>query len=130
MTVEISGTANLRDMGPLKGGGRSVGVTLPSDSAKFYNLRPGLYCEFKVVFPEKQDIIEADEVDTIIARQKQHDKIDKIGEQKLRQWYEERKEIYERCRKNPRLKMPEDVRRLFEEPGEMQKALNELAEAE
>lgn len=130
MTVEISGTAKLRDMGPLTEGGRSVGITLPNVSAKFYKLRPGMYCEFRVTFPEKQDIIEADEVDAIIARQKQHEKIDKLGEQKLRQWYEERKEIYERCRKNPALKMPEDVRRLFEEPGEMQKALNELADAE
>ncbi len=57
LTVEVSGSAKLRDMGPLTEGGRSVGITLPNVSTKFYNLRPGMYCEFKIIFPGKEDII-------------------------------------------------------------------------
>jgi len=123
LTVEVSGTAKLRDMGPLTEGGRSVGITLPNVSAKFYNLQPGMYCEFRIVFPGKQDIIEADEVEALIARQKELRKIDKFAEERLRQWYNDMKAIYERGKKDPRFKVPEHVKKLFEEPDELEKAV-------
>ncbi len=121
MTVELSGSAKLRDMGPLTEGGRSVGITLPNVSAKFYNLRPGMYCEFRIIFPGKQDIIESDEVDAIIARQKKLEKFDKVEFEKIRQWYEVRKEIYERGKADPKFKVPEHVRKIFEEPTDRQR---------
>lgn len=126
LTVEVSGSGKLRAMGRLKHGEHSVGIVLSHVSAKFYNLQPGMYCEFKVIFPDKRNIIDADEVDAIIARQKQYEKIGRAEMQKLRRWLEERKEVYERCIQDPLLKMPEDIRRLFEEPGELQKAINEF----
>jgi hypothetical protein len=128
LTVEVSGSAKLRDMGPLTDGARSVGITLPNVSAKFYNLRPGMYCEFKIIFPGKQDIIESDEVDAIIARQKKLEKIDKVEFEKIRQWYEVRKEIYQRGKADPKFKVPEHVRKIFEEPTDRQRELIAIIE--
>lgn len=127
MTVEVSGTGKLFGMEALKDGTLAVALRMPRDAIKFYDLKPGMFCKFTLIFPEKQDILEADEVEAIITRQKQFQKIDKFAEKRLRKWYEDMKAVYERGKKDPNFKVPDYVKRLFEQPDELEKALARIS---
>lgn len=108
-------------------------IIIPKKTADAYDFKSLFFIHPEVLVTlrtqddsDKSNIIEASDVDKIIANQKKEDLIDKKTRKKLEIAYKEYKDIHDYALQHPDFQEPPYIKKMFEESGGLEKAIQNV----